>query len=44
MQIDNDLILRWEPKIQKMAGNTYIAGLDREDVAQELRIAVTKAA
>ena len=44
MQIDNDLILRWEPKIQKMAGNTYIAGMDREDVAQELRIAVTKAA
>tara|TARA_R100000995_G_C3448440_1_gene106871 strand:- start:166 stop:708 length:543 start_codon:yes stop_codon:yes gene_type:complete len=44
MQINNDLILQWEPKIMKMVGNTYIAGMDREDVAQELRIALMKAA
>ena len=44
MQIDNDLILQWEPKIMKMVGNTYISGMDREDIAQELRIALTKAA
>ena len=44
MQIDNDLILQWEPKIMKMIRNTYIAGMDREDIAQELRIALTKAA
>ena len=44
MRIDNDLILQWEPKIMKMVGNTYIAGMDNEDVAQELRIALMKAA
>ena len=44
MRIDNDLILQWEPKIQKMVGNTFIAGMDREDIAQELRIALMKVA
>ena len=44
MQINNELILQWEPKIQKMVGNTFISGMDREDIAQELRIALMKAA
>ena len=44
MEINDDLIRQWEPKIQKMTSNTYIAGIDREDLAQELRLAVVKAA
>ena len=44
MDINDDLIRQWEPKVQKMASNTYILGMDREDLAQELRLAVVKAA
>ena len=44
MDINDDLIRQWEPKVQKMTSNTYILGLDREDLAQELRLAVVKAA
>ena len=44
MLIDNDLILQWEPKIQRKVANTFIVGMDRDDIAQELRIAITKAA
>ena len=44
MNIDDDLIQQWEPKVQKMVSNTYVAGWDREDLAQELRIAIVKAA
>jgi len=44
MKINDDLIRQWEPKVQKMASNTYILGMDREDLAQELRLAVVKAA
>mgnify|MGYP003134275500 FL=1 len=44
MNIDNDLIVQWEPKVQRMVLNTYVAGWDREDLAQELRIAIVKAA
>ena len=44
MEINNDLIKQWEPKIQKMTASTYIAGMDREDLAQELRIALLKSA
>ena len=44
MEIDNDLIKQWEPKINKMLQNTFVIGLDREDIAQELRIAIVKAA
>ena len=44
MKIDNDLILQWEPKINKMLSNIYIYGYDREDLAQELRMIVLKAA
>tara|TARA_R110000824_G_scaffold219020_3_gene405840 strand:- start:325 stop:861 length:537 start_codon:yes stop_codon:yes gene_type:complete len=44
MDINDNLVLQWEPKIQKMVSNTFIAGMDNEDVAQELRISLIKAA
>lgn len=44
MKIDNDLILKWEPKIQKLLANTFVVGMDRDDIAQELRMAIMKAA
>ena len=44
MNIDNDLISQWEPKVQRMLSNTFVVGWDREDLAQELRIAIVKAA
>jgi len=44
IKIDNDLILQWEPKINRMLQTTSIRGMDREDIAQELRIAILKAA
>jgi len=44
MEINNALILQWEPKIQKMVSTVFIKGMDRDDIAQELRFAITKAA
>ena len=44
MEINNDLIKQWEPKIQKMLQTTSIVGMDRDDIAQELRIAIMRAA
>ena len=44
MEINNDLILKWEPKIQKLLQGTFVVGMDRDDIAQELRIAIIKAA
>ena len=44
MEINNDLIKQWEPKINKMLQNSFVRGMDREDIAQELRIAIIKAA
>ena len=44
MEIDNKLIIQWEPKINRMLQTTSIRGMDREDIAQELRIAILKAA
>ena len=44
VNIDNDLISQWEPKVQRMLSNTFVVGWDREDLAQELRIAIVKAA
>tara|TARA_R110002020_G_scaffold185066_2_gene382537 strand:- start:675 stop:1178 length:504 start_codon:yes stop_codon:yes gene_type:complete len=44
MEINNDLIMQWEPKIQKLLTNTFVIGMDRDDLAQELRIAIIKAA
>ena len=44
MDIDEELMNQWEPKVQKIASNTFVVGLDRDDIAQELRIALIKAA
>jgi|TARA_R110000824_G_scaffold14552_5_gene61811 RNA polymerase sigma factor (sigma-70 family) len=44
MIIDNALVAQWEPKIQKMSSSSFVIGMDREDIAQELRIALIKAA
>lgn len=44
MDIDNKLIEQWEPKINRMLQTTSIRGMDREDIAQELRISILKAA
>ena len=44
MKIDNALIQQSEPKINRMLQTTSIRGMGREDIAQELRIAIIKAA
>ena len=44
MEINDDLIIQWEPKVQKMASSASIVGMDRDDVAQELRLVIYKAA
>lgn len=44
MEITDDLILQWEPKIHKFLQTTFVLGMDKEDLAQELRIAILKAA
>jgi|TARA_R110000824_G_scaffold363647_1_gene551690 RNA polymerase sigma factor (sigma-70 family) len=44
MKINNDFIVQWEPKIQKFLNTSYVKGMEREDLAQELRIAIVKAA
>ena len=44
MDINNELIQKWEPKIQKMVSNIFVLGMDKDDIAQELRIAIIKAA
>ena len=44
MEINDQLLTQWEPKIQKMVSNIWISGLERDDLAQELRIAVIKSA
>ena len=44
MEINDELIRQWEPKIHKMLQTSYVEGYDREDLAQELRIAIMKAA
>ena len=44
MDINNGLIEKWEPKIKRMTFNLRIKGMDREDIEQELRISILKAA
>ena len=44
MEINDDLIIQWEPKVQKMASSASIVGMDRDDIAQELRLVIYKAA
>ena len=44
MEINDDLVLKWEPKIQKMVSNVFVVGMERDDIAQELRISLLKSA
>jgi len=44
MEINDELIKQWEPKIVRMLSNTFVIGMDWDDLAQELRIAIMKAA
>ena len=44
MEIDDDLIKQWEPKITRMLSTYKINGLHRDDLAQELRLCILKAA
>ena len=44
MEINDELILQWEPKIVRMLSKTFVEGMDWDDLAQELRISIMKAA
>ena len=44
IEINDELIMTWEPKVQKIASSVFVIGMDRDDIAQELRIAILKAA
>ena len=44
MELTNELLEQWEPKIHRILQTTFILGMDRDDVAQELRISIIKAA
>ena len=44
MKIDDALIKQWEPKITRMISTYKINGLHRDDLAQELRMCILKAA
>ncbi len=43
-QTEEELLAQWEPKVNSMLRTVSITGLDREDIAQELRIAIIKSA
>ena len=44
IEINDDLITKWEPKVQKIVSSAFVLDMDRDDIAQELRIAILKAA
>lgn len=44
LDINDELLEKWEPKVQKFLQTTFVNGMDRDDIAQELRIAILKAA
>jgi len=44
IEINDELIKQWEPKIHKLLQNTFVIGMDHDDLQQELRIAIVKAA
>lgn len=44
MELTDELLAQWEPKIHRILQTTFILGMDRDDIAQELRIAILKAA
>jgi|TARA_R110000765_G_scaffold152113_1_gene254815 RNA polymerase sigma factor (sigma-70 family) len=41
---EEELLAQWEPKVHSMLRSVSIIGLDPEDIAQELRIAILKSA
>jgi RNA polymerase sigma factor (sigma-70 family) len=41
---EEELLEQWEPKVHSMLRSVSIIGLDSEDIAQELRIAILKSA
>ena len=41
---EEELLEQWEPKVHAMLRSVSIIGLDKEDIAQELRIAILKSA
>ena len=44
MEINNELIEKWEPKIYRILKNAYIEGWEKADLVQELRLTIIKAA
>jgi len=44
MKITDQLIEQWEPKIHRVLSATSIQGMEKEDLVQELRIVIVKAA
>jgi len=44
IEINEDLIKQWEPKIHRMLATTSVRGYSKEDLEQELRISILKAA
>ena len=44
MDITDELITQWEPKVQRFLNTSFVLGMDREDLGQELRISIIKAA
>lgn len=44
MNITDELIIQWEPKVQRFLNTSFVLGMDREDLGQELRISIIKAA
>ena len=41
---ERELLVQWEPKVNSMLRNVSIIDLSREDIAQELRVAILKSA
>jgi RNA polymerase sigma factor (sigma-70 family) len=44
IEISDALIEKWEPKIHRMLATTSVQGMHKEDLVQELRIVILKAA
>lgn len=44
MEITQDLLDKWEPKVHRMLKTCALVGIEYEDAAQELRIEIVKAA
>jgi len=42
--LNNELMLQWEPKVHRFLKDAFVIGMDKEDLAQELRMAIIKAA